>query len=345
MVMAPLRIAFVPNNPFSLGYAGMEVQIEQTMQALNARGHQAVPFDWWSMTLDADVVHVFGGFHHNAPIVGRLVGKGYKVVVTTMLMLSHPRWQYRFFSALHRMVNLHTSIGYRSALANSCHAVCALTNAEKDDLTQLFKVQEKRIHVVPNGVESRFFTADPEAARSRFGHRDYVLCVATIDPVKNQLGLVNAIGPTGLPLVLIGSARPSNSADIASYPLRLREAVDRFPNVQWTGGLNHDDPLLQSAYAGARVHVLASFVEGQGISSLEAAAAGASIVTSNSPAMRSAFGNDVTYCNPYQESSIQQAVKKVWENPTNHRSSPWLLSWDSVAQQLEGIYQEVLTKS
>ena len=44
--------------------------------------------------------------------------------------------------------------------------------------------------------------------------------------------------------------------------------------VRWLGASDHDDPLLASAYAAARVFALPSWFETPGLAALEAALAG-----------------------------------------------------------------------
>lgn len=333
--MQPLHITIVPNIPRSLGFGGLEVQMDQTAQALRLRGHTVEHLDWWSSTLETDVVHVFGGFYHHAELVERLVGAGHRVVVTANMVRIHPAWQYRLASMLGGLAS-RTTLGLRGRLLRSAAAVTVASEAERRDVLQLFSIPAKRVHVIANGVEQRFFDAKPNAAHALLGTEPFVLCVASVEPNKNQLRLINAIGPTGTPLVLVGDPKPSPDQ---SYITAVRQAVNSYPNVQWIGGIDRSSDLLPALYAAARVHVLPSLAEAQGLATLEAAAAGCAVVTSNLPTLRAAFTSDVTMCNPTNEHSIRTAVMGAWRSPRSARSAPWLISWQDVAEQLEAVYR------
>ena len=69
-----------------------------------------------------------------------------------------------------------------------------------------------------------------------------------------------------------------------------------------------DADLVASAYAGARVVVLASWCEAGALGPLEAAAAGAPLVLSDRGAAKEYFGELARYCDPADVVSIRAAV-------------------------------------
>lgn len=336
--MQPLRVSLVPNVPRSLGFGGLEVQMDQIALALANRGHTVQRFDWWAPTLETDVVHVFGGFYHQAELIERLVGAGQRVVVTANMVRIHPAWQYRLARMLGAMVG-RTTLGIRGSLIRQAHAITVASTAEQLDVTQMFSVPNHRVHVIPNGVEQRFFDASPSTALQVVGTDPYVLCVASIEPNKNQLRLIDAMGPTGIRLVLVGDPKPA--AD-ATYHQAVLRAVEQYPNVSWIRGIERTSDVLPGLYAGARVHVLPSLAEAQGLASLEAAAAGCAVVMSDLPTLRAAFPSDVTMCVPTNVASIRDAVMHAWQNPHRARNAPWLISWDVVAKRLEKVYASLV---
>jgi len=333
--MQPLRITLVPNVPRSLGFGGLEVQMDQVADALGQRGHFIERFDWWNPVLEANAVHVFGGFYHHAELVDRLVGAGHRVVVTANMVRIHPAWQYRLVTALGGLGS-RTTLGLRANMLRTAAALTVASAAERRDVVDLFSIPSNRVHVIPNGVEQRFFDATPHAAHAAIDSEPFVLCVASIEPNKNQLRLIAALGPTGLPLVLVGDPKPSSDH---AYLDAVQQAVESFPNVQWLRGIDRRSDLLPALYAAARVHVLPSLAEAQGLATLEAAAAGCAVVVSDLPTLRSAFSSDVTMCAPTHERSIRSAVLDAWRNPHSARNAPWLISWQDVAKQLEDVYR------
>lgn len=143
-----------------------------------------------------------------------------------------------------------------------------------------------------------------ELFASKYGVRDYILCVGRIERRKNQLMLLHALEGTNIPIVLIGNCVESD------YEGLIRRRVGS--NVTLVGYLPHDSKLLESAYAGARVFVLPSWSEGAPLSALEAAAAGISLVLSDRSSEQEYFGNLARYCDPGCPTSIRAEVLEAY---------------------------------
>jgi len=191
--------------------------------------------------------------------------------------------------------------------------------------------------VVPNGI-------DPEAL-SRVGDikdeyeqfRDCVLCVARIDPHKNQVRLARALRGTGLKLVLVGAAPPNHRA----YERRLRAQADG--NLWLLPRVSGED--LAQLYLLAKVHVLPSWFDLPGLVSLEAAAAGCNVVVSSRGSTREYFGDYAYYCEPDSEASIRDAVLQAHADPVRPGLREHVLNhftWAHAAERTLEAYQMVL---
>lgn len=184
------------------------------------------------------------------------------------------------------------------------HADAVVTNSEmeSDTLASVLDLPRERFHAVYNGVEDAFCTpADPRAAREAFDlPEEFILNVGNIEPRKNQLALVRAMAGLGLPLVLIGRPR-----DPAYHAAVMAEGAGFTRHL---GALEHDDPLLRSAYAACTLLALPSTLETPGLAALEAAAQGARVVLTAEGSTREYFGNHVTYCDPQDGNDIRRAL-------------------------------------
>ena len=183
------------------------------------------------------------------------------------------------------------------------------SEAERDLLTRNFGIAAKQCRIVPNAVEERFFEATPDDFVREHGLRDFVLCVGRIELRKNQYALLAALEDTDLPLVLIGPAMEEG------YLERCRSRAT--PRVTFIPAMPHE--LLPSAYAAARVHVLPSWYDTPGLVSLEAAAAGCNIVSTDRGSAREYFADLAWYCSPDDVDSIRRAVIAAWETPRSDR--------------------------
>lgn len=197
--------------------------------------------------------------------------------------------------------------------------------------------------LVHNGVEPGW--ADGVAGdlfARRFGVGDYVLSVGRLEPRKNQLLLARALRDTGITLVLVGDTPKPDYADL----VRRHGG----PRTHVIGRLDHDDPLLRAAFAGARVFALPSWAEGAPLAALEAAALGIPLVLSDRSGEREYFGALAAYCDPGRVDDIREKVQAAFEGAAQaaeHRAAlrQWVvrsLTWDHAARETARAYAAAL---
>jgi glycosyltransferase involved in cell wall biosynthesis len=190
-------------------------------------------------------------------------------------------------------------------------AVRVLPNSqsEADLLRQTFALNgtfQQKVDVVPNGIDAALYQKLPAPNRrfeEQYGLRDFVLEVGAISPVKNQLGLIEALFDLPTPLVFVG--QPAEK--MPDYAEQCRARAAQRGNVFFIDRLPHDE--LPGVYSLAAVHALPSWRETPGLVSLEAAAAGCRIVTTSIGSTRDYFGDLAWYCYPDDFRSIRTAVE------------------------------------
>lgn len=151
--------------------------------------------------------------------------------------------------------------------------------------------------VVPEELEQ----LDPGPFVRRFGVEGFVLSVARLEDLKNQLALIRALEGEPVPLVLVGQPNRLHRG----YCRAVQAAARARPRTLL---LRLDRPLLLSAMAAAAVHALPSWFETAGLTSLEAAVAGCVIVSTDRGYARAYLGDDAIYCSPCAPDSIRSAV-------------------------------------
>lgn len=191
--------------------------------------------------------------------------------------------------------------------------------------------------VIYNGIDGDVFSA----ATSFYETRDpkEVICVARIEGKKNQLNLIKALNNTDFKLRLIGKPAPNHSK---YFDECLRIAA---PNVSFEGFVPQEN--LLPYYQKAKVHVLASWNETCGLSSLEAANAGCNIVITDKGDTVEYFGEDAAYCDPGNPESIYNAVVRAADAPPpvllQHKINT-TYNWGEAAKQTAHVYERVLRK-
>ncbi len=188
-------------------------------------------------------------------------------------------------------------------------------------------------NVVPNGINTDRFCYDNKIEKDN----NLVLCVARIEGIKNQLNLIKALNNTRFKLLLIGNHSPSQEGyynqccDIAA------------PNISFIDHLPQDE--LVTYYQDAKVHVLPSWFETTGLSSIEAAVMGCNLVITDKGDTREYFENYAYYCDPTRPESILTAIEKASAAPPDNQLREKILSkytWAKAAEQTFKAYHKTV---
>jgi glycosyltransferase involved in cell wall biosynthesis len=324
---------------------GGENQLLRTAWHLEALGVTVRPLVPWIDRLDnAQLLHLFGMSTEGLALARVARARGVKVVLSPICW-----FEPRALAALAPSGGSAAAAvakwtlrrcwpncpGWRRELLGLADAILPNSQAEARQLIHLFGALHKRMHVVPNGVDERFAQADPSDFRTLQGDAEFVLYVGRIEPRKNVLGLVHATQDARLPLVVLGDPVPGHER----YAQACRAAGQG--TARWLGALAHDDPLLASAYAAARVFALPSWFETPGLAALEAALAGCAVVLTPFGCTREYFGDRVQYARPDRHLALVTAIQTAWARGANpalgaHVARQFL--WSTVARETAEVY-------
>ena len=157
--------------------------------------------------------------------------------------------------------------------------------------------------VAPLGVDDDAFAVERPPVRTG------VLCAGRIEPKKNQAALLYALRDTDIDVTLVGLAHDPR------YLALCRKWAT--PRTRFVEHAPHDEVVRMMA--SAAVHAHPSWLESPGLSSLEAAATGARIVTGDRGCEREYFGPDIDYADPADPATIRAAVLRALERGPRDR--------------------------
>jgi len=346
--MVPGSVVYhAPSTAFQ-SPGGGENQLIQTGRYLEARGVAVRPFSPWVDRLDrAGLLHLFGMSREGLQLAQVARARGVPVVLSPICWIEPRAMAALATDPVGRLANrakwrLKAMVPrwptWRRELLRAADAILPNSAAEGEQLVRWFGADPGRIRPVPNGVEERFAHADASAFRAAHGPGDFVLYVGRIEPRKNVLGLVEGVRLAGLPLVVLGDALPGSEG----YAEVCRRAGRGF--ARWLPRVDHDDPILESAYAAARVLALPSWFETPGLVALEAALAGTAVVVTPHGCTREYFGGRVGYARPDRPSEIARAVAEAWSNGPDPGLSAHVgrhYPWSEVARRTAEAYEHV----
>jgi glycosyltransferase involved in cell wall biosynthesis len=204
------------------------------------------------------------------------------------------------------------------------------------------RITKSKITIIPNGVRRELFDPKPEPNRSfveEYGLKDFVLEAARIQSAKSQLTLIEALFDLPVPIVFAGQPSPYEP----EYVNRCHDLAKARGNTYFIGTRSPME--LAGIYRLAAVHVLPSWRETPGLSSLEAAAAGCRVVSTDVGSAREYFGSLAWYCDPRNPQSIRKAVLQALETPPSDALRNRIMeryTWDIIAKMTLDTYHQAL---
>jgi len=156
---------------------------------------------------------------------------------------------------------------------------------------------------------------------------------------KNTYKLLKVLESIDHPSVIIGNKL--NNAE-GRKCMNVIERNSKIIHIDW---LDHNNPLLASAYAACDTFVLPSLYETPGRAALEAGLAGANVVITPYGGTKEYFINFADYCNPNQKKSMLNTISRSLNKPKTEHLSLHIKKeflWDKIAEKTKNVYEKVL---
>lgn len=267
------------------------------------------------------------------------------VSVHDVSFLEHPE-----YFTLFRSVQLRWTV-HRTVQS----AACVLTPSEfsRHSILDAYRLDERKVVALPNGVSSTFRPIAREAAqshiRSTFGlPAPFILIVSDLQPRKNHLGLIRAFEQLvrtypELTHHLVTVGKETWYAPVIRAAAKKSQVADR---IHFTGFVS-DDELLQF-YGACDVFVYPSYYEGFGLPILEAMACGRAVACSNTSAMPEVADSAAILFDPSSTTELVLALRDLLLNPElrlrmerlgTQRAA--LFSWERTASRTLDLYYEI----
>jgi len=339
LLIAPLSIGVV--------HGGVRMQAMKTAKELEKLGVSIDYFNPWEKTdpSDYDIAHIFLAGNETLTISQRLRHSTCRVAVSPVFFTRRSagviRQSMKLESVAEKIVRgLFSDYSIKAKVCKAADIVLPNTDSEAKLIRDGFGISKSQISVVPNGVDVRFAEATPELFESTYDFRNFTLFVGDCSARrKNVLPLLEQHTEDDQPLVLIGNF------DESDYSESCLDIIESRDNVMHLGHVDHNDPILASAYAAADVFTLPSQFETPGIAALEAALAGCEIAITKVGGTREVFGNEAEYIDPENDSTIMQAIRQAHKRAKTDILRKRILekyTWAKVAQETLHSYQRLL---
>lgn len=266
-----------------------------------------------------DILHAHS--YHAFPALYAAEAKGCNKLVFTPHY--HGSGHTLFRSLLHGPYKL-----FGRKIFNKADEIVCVSKYEKSLVKTSFNVDEKKLEVIPNGVNFEEF----RNLKKPIKQGKTILCICRLEKYKGVQYLIEALPKisTAMSLEIVGSGPYEENL---TKLVRKIGVVDR---VRFSHNLTRDE-LLQK-YAESDVFVLLSSHEAYGLCVAEALAAGTPCIVANSSALsewideRNVFG--IRY--PISLDGLVSCVKAVIGKSVDASA---LLDWDNVAKKIVTLYK------
>jgi glycosyltransferase involved in cell wall biosynthesis len=231
--------------------------------------------------------------------------------------------------------------------------IIADSQATKNDIIDLFSIDENKISVVYLGVDQSFINILPNQGDNSILEKydinsNYILSVCTVEPRKNIQRILKSYEilrerhKEKIELVLVG--RLGWKYENLLQMIKESKFSD---DIILTGYVPDEDLLI--LYRNAEVFMYPSLYEGFGLPILEAMSCEAPVITSNVSSLPEVGGDSVMYCDPYDVESIVYTIEEIITKPSLQKElrekgkiRAQQFSWKKAAEQTRQIYLDCL---
>lgn len=240
------------------------------------------------------------------------------------------------------------------------NVVIASSEAAKKDAQEFFYVDERRIRVVPNAFDEKFYQtaslAEIRAVKEKYGiDGEYILFLNTLKPINNLSRLIEAFAK--LRMILKSEMPKSNyklvlagkSGWMADEIKMMAKDFGLKGEIIFTGYIQPED--LNPLFDGADVFVSVPIYEEFGSTVLEAFASGVPVVCSDVTSYPEITAGAAKLVDPYDVDGIKDAILEVLRD--EHLRAEMMergmeqakkFHWSKTATETLAIFEEVHRK-
>ncbi len=313
----------------------------------------------------ADIIHCHTWYTYMAGCLLREILAA-PLVVTTHSLEPHRPWKKEQLGD-----SYHATCWLEKTAMENADGIIAVSETMKQNVMDLYQIHPEKIHVIYNGVDTRFFckTLRPDILKT-YGidpDKPYILFVGRITRQKGIMHLIRAISMVdpGVQTVLCASAPDTGkiAQEMETGVEKARQTTGR--DILW---ISKTIPLqdLPVLYSHAAVFVCPSVYEPFGIINLEAGACGTPVVAAAVGGIPEvvihektgllvpfAAKEDAEPANPEKyaadlaaaiNSLIRAPEKRVQMGAAARKRIEEQFSWTSIARQTMGFYHHLIQK-
>jgi glycosyltransferase involved in cell wall biosynthesis len=234
-------------------------------------------------------------------------------------------------------------LSMQKRVARRLNPIITVSECSRKDIARDFSISEKKIRVVPNGIDTTLFRPLPGVERDK---NRLIVTNSADSPLKGLYYLLHAVHDLSLKreirLTVIGTPKKNGGIEKLIQTLGLEDIVT------FTGRIS--DPVFIHHYARASIAVVPSLYEGFGLPVGEAMACQVPVICTTGGALPEVAGKDAILVPPADSQALANAIAFLLDHPEKAREMGQagyervhrLFSWSMAAQKTVDIYREVI---
>jgi alpha-maltose-1-phosphate synthase len=322
--------------------------------------------DWNTTNIDADIVHLHTWYTHFGGIMAKL-NYGIPMVLTVHSLEPLRPWKREQLGGGYDF-----SVWVEKTAIEMADAVIAVSVGTKHDILEHFDIDERKIHIIYNGIDlEEYRPVKTTDALRRYGidpDVPYLLFVGRITRQKGIVHLVNAIKylDSGFQIVLCAGA-PDTPEIAAEMKAAVEAARAKRSNIIWIEEMVNKTTVYE-LYSHAAVFCCPSIYEPFGIINLEARACETAVVASAVGGIKEVvLPGETGYLLPLAQMSespfeplhpdqfsrdLGGRINELMAKPAlreqfgkaGRKRAEEMFSWQAIAQQVHALYRSLLNQ-
>ena len=224
------------------------------------------------------------------------------VTIHDLIFMRYPQ----FYKPIDRKI-YYAKVKYACKTANK---IIAISEQTRSDIIEYFKVNPEKIELIYQSISPRFYNKQNVDIYSKYDiSGDYILCVGTLEPRKNQLAILKAVYEKKIKNQVVFIGRPTDySAEVLKYVSinKMEKQVKLLTNMPRKD--------LVAVFQNAKLSVYISLFEGFGLPVIESMASGCPVITSNVSCLPETAGGAAILSSPDNIDELGDKIENVLEN-------------------------------
>lgn len=245
-----------------------------------------------------------------------------------------------------RLKRWYSFLGMQHHVSPRLDRVITVSKSSAADIQRYFKVPERLLRVVYNGVDTDFFNCDGNTPKRP---HSLIMVSSGQSNIKGLPYMLRALhmlkNEVDVKLTVVGSAAPD------SQPVKLIKEYGLERMVNFTGGIEREE--LARLYTASEIAVSPSLYEGFGLPAAEAMSSGLPVIAARAGALPEVVGEDGKtgiLVPPAEPGALAAAIKRlINDEPLRKRLGEagrkrmqQNFSWRKAAKRTVEVYQELM---